>query len=62
MGQQYHPVRRSYQLQGVPDSDKIAAARISFTAWRFAGYPFDAQPAAAWRPDPEQKVISSGAY
>jgi prepilin-type N-terminal cleavage/methylation domain-containing protein/prepilin-type processing-associated H-X9-DG protein len=40
-----------------PDSDQSGASRIDFTAWWFAGDPYDCQTSAAWPPNTKQKVV-----
>ena len=45
-----------------PDSDMSGACRIDFTAWWFAGDPYDCQTAAWWPPNCNQKVIGFPEY
>ena len=45
-----------------PDSDTSGALRIDFTAWWFAGDPYDCQTSAAWPPGCQQKVVGFPEY
>jgi prepilin-type N-terminal cleavage/methylation domain-containing protein/prepilin-type processing-associated H-X9-DG protein len=40
-----------------PDTDTSGAPRIDFTAWWFAGDPYDCQTSTAWPPNCRQKVV-----
>ena len=48
--------------KGYPDSDTSGACRIDFTAWWFAGDPYDCQTSAWWPPNCNQKVIGFPEY
>jgi prepilin-type processing-associated H-X9-DG protein len=45
-----------------PDSDTSGASRIDFTAWWFAGDPYDCQTSAMWQPGCIQKVVGFPEY
>jgi prepilin-type N-terminal cleavage/methylation domain-containing protein/prepilin-type processing-associated H-X9-DG protein len=42
---------------GYPDSDRSGALRVDFSAWWFAGDPYDAQTSALWPPNCREKTV-----